>query len=54
LAQPVEVFFAIIERQALRRGDFASMEELIAAIHRFVTGWNQRCQPCVVRAVRRL
>ena len=28
----VEVFFAIIERQALRRGDFASVQELMAAI----------------------
>ena len=41
----VEVFFAIIERQALRRGDFASIEELVAAIGRFCHGWNQRCQP---------
>jgi transposase len=41
----VEVFFAIIERQALRRGDFASMEELLAAIRRFCDGWNQRGQP---------
>ena len=41
----VEVFFAIIERQALRRGDFASVEDLMAAIRRFVAGWNQRCQP---------
>ena len=41
----VEVFFSIIERQALRRGDFASMEELVAAIGRFCDGWNQRCQP---------
>ena len=41
----VEVFFAIIERQALRRGNFASVEELIAAIRRFCDGWNQRCHP---------
>jgi transposase len=27
----VEVFFSIIERQALRRGDFASVTDLIAA-----------------------
>jgi hypothetical protein len=39
------VFFAIIERQALRRGDFASVQELVAAIGRFRDGWNQRCQP---------
>jgi transposase len=41
----VEVFFAIIERQALRRGDFASVEELVMAVRRFCDGWNQRCQP---------
>ena len=39
------MFFAIIERQALRRGDFASVEELVAAIGRFCDGWNQRCRP---------
>jgi transposase len=41
----VEVFFSILERQALCRGDFASVEDLMAAIRRFVAGWNQRCQP---------
>jgi transposase len=41
----VEVFFAIVERQTLRRGDFASVGELVAAIRRFCDGWNQRCQP---------
>jgi hypothetical protein len=41
----VEVFFSIIERQALRRGNFASVEQLIGAIGRFCDGWNQRCQP---------
>jgi transposase len=41
----VEVFFAIIERQALRRGDFASVQELMAAIRRFCDSWNQRCRP---------
>jgi transposase len=41
----VEVFFAIIDRQALRRGDFASVEQLISAIGRFCAGWNQRCEP---------
>ena len=43
----VEVFFAIIERQALRRGDFASVEELVTGIRRFCEGWNERCQPFV-------
>jgi transposase len=41
----VEVFFSIIERQALRRGDFASVEELMAAIRRFCDGWNPRSHP---------
>jgi hypothetical protein len=41
----VEVFFAIIARQALRRGDVASVDELVAAIGRFCDGWNQRRQP---------
>jgi hypothetical protein len=43
----VEVFFAIIERQALRRGDLVSVEELVTAIRRFCKGWNDRCQPFV-------
>jgi transposase len=41
----VGVFFAIIDRQALRRGDFAGVDDLVAAIRRFCDGWNQRCQP---------
>jgi hypothetical protein len=40
-----EVFFAIIERQALHRGDVASVEGLVGAIRRFCDGWNQCCQP---------
>jgi transposase len=43
----VEVFFSIITRQAIRRGSFPSVPDLIAAIGRFVDGWNQRCQPFV-------
>jgi transposase len=41
----VEVFFAIIDRQALRRGDLASVEQLTGAIGRFCAAWNQRCEP---------
>jgi transposase len=43
----VEVFFAIITRQAIRRGSFPSVADLVASIRRFVDGWNQRCQPFV-------
>jgi hypothetical protein len=39
------VFFSIIQRQALRRGDFANVDELVAAIRRFCQGWNLPCQP---------
>jgi hypothetical protein len=43
----VEVFFAIITRQAIRRESFASVAALVAAIRRFVVGWNERSQPFV-------
>src|SRR5919197_334008 len=41
----VEVFFGIITRQAIRRGTFASVKELVIAIRRFIDGWNDRCHP---------
>ena len=43
----VEVFFSIITRQAIRRGTFASVAELVGAIRRFIDGWNDRCQPFI-------
>jgi hypothetical protein len=43
----VEVFFGIITRQAIRRGSFTSVKDLVAAIRRFVDGWNERCHPFV-------
>jgi transposase len=41
----VEVFFGIITRQAIRRGTFTSVKDLVAAIERFIDGWNERCHP---------
>jgi transposase len=41
----VEVFFGIITRQAIRRGTFTSVKDLIGAIHRFIEAWNDRCHP---------
>jgi transposase len=41
----VEVFFSIVDRQALRRGDFLSVDDLTAAIGRFCQSWNKHCQP---------
>ncbi|MDP9409169.1 MAG: IS630 family transposase [Actinomycetota bacterium] len=41
----VEAFFSIITRQALRRGSFPTVADLIAAIERFIDAWNERCAP---------
>jgi hypothetical protein len=43
----VEVWFGIIERQAIRRGTFNSVRDLNAKIRAFVTGWNDRRYPFV-------
>jgi transposase len=43
----VEVFFGIITRQAIRRGTFTSVKDLVAAIETFIDGWNERCEPFV-------
>ena len=43
----VEIFFGIITRQAIRRGTFTSVGDLIEAITGFIDGWNERCQPFV-------
>ena len=41
----VEIFFGIITRQAIRRGSFTSVKDLIATIRAFIDGWNDRCHP---------
>ena len=41
----VEIFFGIITRQAIRRGTFTSVKDLITAIETYIDGWNERCQP---------
>jgi hypothetical protein len=45
----VEIFFSIIAHQTIHRGSFSSVKELVAAIGRFIDGWNGRChlRPCV-------
>ena len=43
----VEVWFGIIERQAIHRGSFGSVKDLNAKIRAFITGWNNRCHPFV-------
>ncbi len=39
----IEVWFGIIERQAIRRGSFRSVRDLNTKIRAFITGWNDRC-----------
>lgn len=41
----VEIFFGIITRQAIRRGTFTSVRELVQAISRYIKAWNERCEP---------
>ena len=41
----VESFFSIITRQALRRGNFPTLADPIAAIERLIGAWNDRCRP---------
>jgi transposase len=41
----VEVFFGIITRQAIRRGSFDRVKELVTAIRTFIEAWNGRCHP---------
>ena len=43
----VEVWFGIIERQAIRRGTFTSVRELMIKIRAFITGWNHRKPPFI-------
>jgi transposase len=43
----VEVFFGIITRQAIRRGSFDSVKQLVDAIRAFIDAYNDRCRPFV-------
>jgi len=43
----VEIFFGIITRQAIRRGTFTSVPDLIGAIRIFIDAYNERCQPFI-------
>jgi transposase len=41
----VECFFPVITRQAIRRGSFASVSDLISAIGTFTGHWNEHPRP---------
>ena len=43
----VEVWFGIIERQAIHRGTFRNVRELTDKIRAFINGWNPRAHPFV-------
>jgi transposase len=43
----VEVWFSIIEKQAIHRGSFPSVRDLMIKIRAFINGWNDRCHPFV-------
>ena len=43
----VEVWFGIVERQAIRRGVFKSVKDLNAKIRAFIDGWQERAHPFV-------
>src|SRR5680860_33809 len=43
----VESWFSILTRQQVRRGSYASVPELVAAIERFVASYNERAEPFV-------
>ncbi len=42
-----EVWFGILERQAIRRGVFKSVRDLNTKIRTFINGWNDRSHPLV-------
>lgn len=43
----VEIWFGIVERQAIRRGVFKSVNDLNAKIRAFIEGWHDRAHPFV-------
>jgi len=43
----VEVWFSIIEKQAIHRGTFTSVRDLMIKIRAFITGWNSPKHPFI-------
>jgi hypothetical protein len=41
----VEMWFSIIERQAIHRGTFRSVTDPNTKIRAFINGWNDRSHP---------
>jgi hypothetical protein len=41
------VFFGIITRQAIRRGSFDNVKQLVTTIRAFINAYNNRCRPFI-------
>jgi hypothetical protein len=41
----IEVWFGIIERQAIHRGMFRTVKDFTTKIRTFIDGWNDRADP---------
>jgi transposase len=41
----IETWFGIITRQAIRRGSFRSLAQLIKRIDTYITHWNEKAEP---------
>jgi transposase len=41
----VETWFSMAERQAIHRGSYRSVRQLVAAIRAYIDGWNDRAHP---------
>jgi hypothetical protein len=41
----IETWFSVLSRQAIRRGSFRSVRELIGAIATFIANWNAGATP---------
>jgi len=50
----VERWFGLITQQAIRRGSFRSVRDLIARIQHFVEHYNRRCRPLIFQKLARL
>jgi hypothetical protein len=41
----IEIWFGLITRQAIRRGTFSSVKQLVATIENYIDNWNADCKP---------
>lgn len=46
----IETWFGVITKQAIRRGTFGSLKQLIQTIERYTENWNTDCEPFIWKA----